>query len=148
MLIRTLKFWVSWWTTPDQVTSLRMENFCPKVCKCRVPDNLFLKLKCREDSEDTSILFSLYPSILILMHIMFTKVIILKGHFHSCAKSRDHEIIRPQKNAKAIPRHLQNHVVWSWTLKCSVKSSVTGPSIKCYFNDSLFCRVLTHDTIT
>jgi len=83
-------------------------------------------------------LFPLYSTILILMHVMFTKVIILKGHFHTRAKSRDHEIKRPHKRAKAIPRHLQNHVVWSWTLKCSVKSYVIGPSVKCYFNDSLF----------
>jgi hypothetical protein len=47
-----------------------------------------------------------------------------------------------------VPTHLQNHVVvWSWTLECSVKPSVTGPSTKCYFNEFLFMRVLTHDSI-
>jgi hypothetical protein len=35
---------------------------------------------------------------------------------------------------QAIPTHLQNHVVWSRTLKCSVKSCVTRTSTKCYFN--------------
>jgi hypothetical protein len=30
---------------------------------------------------------------------------------------------------------------------CSVKSYVTGPSTKCYFNECLFMRVLTHDKI-
>ena len=43
--------------------------------------------------------------------------------------------------------HLQNHVVWSHTLKCNVKSYVTGPSTKCYFSAILFMRVLAHDKI-
>ena len=43
-----------------------------------------------------------------------------------------------RKRPKSVPRHLQNHVVWSWTLKCSVKPSMTGPSTKCYFNKFLF----------
>jgi len=30
-----------------------------------------------------------------------------------------------------VPTHLQDHVVWSRILKCSVKSYVTGPSTKC-----------------
>ena len=70
-----------------------------------------------------------------------------QGPLHIRAKSRDHEILRAQKweCLKAIPRHFQNHVVWSWILKCSVKSYVTGPSSKCYFNECLFMRVLTHD---
>ena len=48
---------------------------------------------------------------------------------------------------KAIPRHLQNHVVWSQILKCGVKSYVTGSPTKCYFNKFLFMQVLTHDKI-
>ena len=44
-----------------------------------------------------------------------------------------------EKCPKAIPRHLQNHVVWSWIFKCIVKSYVTGPSTKCYFNDFYSC---------
>ena len=32
-----------------------------------------------------------------------------------------------RKCPKAVPRHLQNHVVWSRTLKCNVKSYVTRP---------------------
>jgi len=43
---------------------------------------------------------------------------------------------------KAVPTHLQNHLVWSQTLKCSVKSYGTGPSTNCYFNKFLFKRVL------
>ena len=42
-----------------------------------------------------------------------------------------------RKWPKAIPRHLQNHVVWSQILKCSVMSYVTGSSTKCYFNECL-----------
>jgi hypothetical protein len=45
----------------------------------------------------------------------------------------------------AIPTHLQNHVVWSRILECSVKPYVTGPSTKCYVNKFLFMPVLTHD---
>ena len=40
------------------------------------------------------------------------------------------------KCAKVVPRHLQNHVVWSRILKCSVKPwYVTRASTKCYFNE-------------
>jgi hypothetical protein len=42
--------------------------------------------------------------------------------------------------------HLQNHLVRSQTLECSVRSYVTGPSTKCYFNGFLLMRVLTHYT--
>ena len=44
------------------------------------------------------------------------------------------------KCPKAIPTHFQNHVVWSWTVKCSVKSYVTRSSTRCYFNGFLFLR--------
>ena len=53
-----------------------------------------------------------------------------------------------RKCPKALPTHLQNHVVWSQTLKCSVKSYVTRSSTKSYFNGSKFMRVLAHDKIT
>jgi hypothetical protein len=36
-------------------------------------------------------------------------------------------------------------MVWSQALKCSVKSYVTDPSIKCWFNEFLFMRALMHD---
>ena len=52
-----------------------------------------------------------------------------------------------RKCPKAIPTHLQHHVVWSRTLECIVKSCVTGFSIECYFNEFLFMQVLTHDKI-
>jgi len=41
---------------------------------------------------------------------------------------------------KAVPRHIQNHVVRWRALKCSVKSYVTRPSTKCSFNEFLFMR--------
>ena len=40
-----------------------------------------------------------------------------------------------------------HYVMCSPTLKCTVKSYVTRPSTKCYFNGSLFMRVLMHDKI-
>ena len=52
-----------------------------------------------------------------------------------------------RKCPKAVPKHLHIHAVWSRTLKCNVKSYVSGPSIKCYFNGILFMRVLTHGKI-
>ena len=55
----------------------------------------------------------------------------------------------PKKCPKADLRHLQNHVVWPQILKFSIymKPYVTGPSTKCYFNEFLFMRALTHDKI-
>ena len=59
----------------------------------------------------------------------------LEGPLHTRAKSGDNEIVRAQRKClKAIPCHLQIHVLWWWTLKCSVKSYVIGCSTKCYFN--------------
>ena len=46
-----------------------------------------------------------------------------------------------------ILKHLPNHVVWSQALKCSVKSYVTVPSTKCYYNECLFVGILKHDII-
>ena len=49
------------------------------------------------------------------------------GPIHTWATRCDHEIVRAQKKcSKAIPRHFQNHAVWSHALKCSVISYVTG----------------------
>jgi hypothetical protein len=49
------------------------------------------------------------------------------GPLYTQAKSRDPEIVRAQRKCpKVVPTHLQNHVVWSRALKCSVKSYVTG----------------------
>ena len=43
------------------------------------------------------------------------------GPLHTRAKSRDHEFVAAQKKCpEALPRHFQNHVVWSWVSKCSV----------------------------
>ena len=47
----------------------------------------------------------------------------------------------------SVSRHLQNHIVWTRILKCSVKPLVTGPSTKCCFSEILFMRVLTCDKI-
>ena len=71
-----------------------------------------------------------------------------KGPFTHNPKAVTMRLRQPKKKCwKAIPRHLQNHVVRSRTLKRSVKSYVTGPSIKCHFNRFLFMRVLKHDKI-
>ena len=71
-----------------------------------------------------------------------------KGHFTHEPRAVTMTWWEPKgKCAKAILRHLRNHVVWSRILKCGVKPYVTGPSTKYYFNEFLFVRVLTHDEI-
>jgi hypothetical protein len=70
----------------------------------------------------------------------------VEGHFTHEPRDVTMKLWEPKWNCpKVVPRYLQNHIVWSQTLKCSVKSYVTGPSSKCYFNEYLFMRVLTHD---
>ena len=65
------------------------------------------------------------------------------GALHTRAKSREHGIVRAQKKvSKGRPK--ADQTVWSPTLKCRVKSFVTGPSTKFYFNECLFMWVLTH----
>ena len=71
-----------------------------------------------------------------MQHIIMLFIIISVTSSHT---NRDHEIVRAQKKCpKTIPRHFQNNVVWSRVFECSVKSDVTGPSIKCYFSELLF----------
>ena len=69
-----------------------------------------------------------------------------QGPLHTWTKSRDHEIVRAQKKVfkgrPNIPPELCSVVT---TLKCIVKSYVTGSLTKCYFNDIM--HVLTHDKI-
>ena len=67
-----------------------------------------------------------------------------KGHFTHESRGVTMKLWQPKRKCpKAIPRHFQNHLVWSQSLKCSVKSYVAGPSTKCYFNKLLFMRALT-----
>ena len=71
-----------------------------------------------------------------------------KGHFSNEPRAVTMKLWEPKRKCpKAIPTHLQNHVVRSRILKCSVKSHVIEPSINGYFNEFLFMRVLTHDNI-
>ena len=69
-----------------------------------------------------------------------------KGHFTHESRSMTMELWEPKRRCpKTVPRHLQNHVVWSWILKCGVKPYVTGALTKCYFNEFIFMRVFTRD---
>jgi hypothetical protein len=56
---------------------------------------------------------------------------------------------KSQIGGKMIHWHLLpvNHVMWSRTHTYNVKSYVSRPSTKRYFNEMLFMRVLTHDKI-
>jgi hypothetical protein len=73
--------------------------------------------------------------------------IVIEGYFTHEPRDVTMQLWEPKRESpKTIPRHLQNHVVWSQTLKCSVKSDVTRPSTKCHFNEFLFMRVLPHET--
>ena len=56
----------------------------------------------------------------------------IKGHFTHELSPMTLTLWEPQRKCpKAVPTHLPNHVVWSLTLKCSVKPYVIGPSTKC-----------------
>jgi hypothetical protein len=71
-----------------------------------------------------------------------------KGHFTHKPRAVTMKFWEPKRKCpNPIPTHLQTHVVWSRILKCSVKSYVTGPSTKCYFNEFLCMHALTHDKI-
>ena len=64
-----------------------------------------------------------------------------KGHFTHEPRAVTKKLWEPKRKCpKAIPRHLQNHGLWSRIFKCSVKPYVTGPSTKCYFNEFLFMQ--------
>ena len=70
------------------------------------------------------------------------------GHFTHKPRAMTMDLWEPKrKGRKAIPRHLQNHVMWSRILNYSVKSFVTRPSTIWYFKEFLFMRVLAHDGI-
>ena len=72
----------------------------------------------------------------------------IKGHFTHKPRAMTMKFWKPKRKClKVVLTHLQNHVVWSQTLKCSVKPCVTGPSTEWYFNEYLFMRVFTHDEI-
>ena len=70
------------------------------------------------------------------------------GPLGTQTNSHDHEIVRAQKKCtKPVSWHFQNHILWTRTLKCGVKSYVTGPSTECYsfqhmikYNKSSFVR--------
>jgi hypothetical protein len=71
-----------------------------------------------------------------------------KGHFTHEPRVVTIKLREPEKKCpKATPTHLQNHVLWSRSLKSSVKPYVTMPSIKCYFNGFLFMLVFMHDKL-
>ena len=72
-----------------------------------------------------------------------------QGHFAHEPRAVTMKFVRAQKESVQRPSQhtLQNHVVRSQTLKCHVKSHVTGSSTKYHFNEFLFMRVLTHDNI-
>ena len=72
----------------------------------------------------------------------------IRGSFHTSQEPWPWSCESPNESVQRLSqRHPKNHVLWSQTLKCSVKSYVTGPSINNYFNDFLFMRVCTHDKI-
>ena len=50
-----------------------------------------------------------------------------KGWFRATSHTSQESWPWNCESPKAVPRHFQNHVVWSRTLKCSVKSYVTQP---------------------
>ena len=74
----------------------------------------------------------------------------LRATIHNKPRALTTTLWEPKRKCrKAAPRHFQHHAMWPWALNqtCSVNSFVTGPSIKCCFNEFQFTRVLTHDQI-
>ena len=72
----------------------------------------------------------------------FSVLTMYKGHFTHEPRAVTMKLRKPKRKCpKAAQHNLQNHVVRSWILKCNVKSWVTRPSTKCYFNDFLFNRM-------
>ena len=69
-------------------------------------------------------------------------VVIFKDHLLEVGLIQSQKIMLTTCMNRSV---VQNHVVWSWILKCSVKPYATGPSTKCYFNEFIFKHVLTHD---
>ena len=70
------------------------------------------------------------------------------GPLRTRAKSCDHEIVRAWKKVlECQPKTPSKSCSVVMDHKCSVKSYMTGPSTKCYFNKSLFMQSLTHDKI-
>jgi hypothetical protein len=73
------------------------------------------------------------------MQLLFGHFKISKGHFAHEPRAVTRFVCGSSKES------VQNHVVVrSRTLKCSVKSYVTGPSTKCYFNEFSFMRTGPH----
>ena len=76
-----------------------------------------------------------------------------KGHFtHTSQKLWPSKIVRAQKEKKVSQGRPQRtskvmQVLWSRSLKCSVKSYVTGPLTKCYFGGFLSMLVLMCDKV-
>jgi hypothetical protein len=66
----------------------------------------------------------------------------MKGPLHTRAKSRDHEIVwEPKRKCPiAVPRHLQNHVVFSQILKRSVSEVICDWAL----NQMLFQWISIH----
>ena len=72
----------------------------------------------------------------------------LRGHFTHEPRAVTMTLWEPKRKCpRPSQTHLQNHVVWSRTLQCSVKLYVIGPSIKCHFNEFLFMWVLINDKV-
>ena len=63
-----------------------------------------------------------------------TGKLFLRVHFIYEPRAVTMKLWEPKRKCpKAVPTHLHNRIVWSRTLKCSVKSYVAGPSTKCCF---------------
>ena len=71
--------------------------------------------------------------------------IVPKGHFTHEPRAVTMKLWDPKRECpKAVPTHLQNYVVWSRTLECSVKSYVTGSQPNAIsMNESIHARLHT-----
>ena len=82
-----------------------------------------------------------------LHHSMVSTV---DGHFIHEPRAVTMKLWEPKRKvSKGRPTTPPNSykLVWSQTFKCSVKSYVIGPSIKCYFDEFLFVQIFMHGQI-
>ena len=119
----TGKYW-SWSLIPMHFDHIYPFNICKYMCKANSNNHALFSKECVEVSKW------------------------VRATSHTGQEPWPWNCESPKEScSKAVPRHLQDHVVWSQTLECSVKPYVTGSSTKCYFYEFLFVRVFTHDNI-
>ena len=138
----------SWNTTTRPLWRWLLEDLCNLNTSCVL---LHTHWRWEHSWSNHPLLLDTMKLVGIIHHMQFCKIFKhqdSKGHFTHKPRTMTMKLRELKGECpKAIPRRPPSHVVWSRTLKCSVKSYVTGPLVKCYFNEFLFMQVFTHNKI-